>query len=556
VAERRKQSILLKFGGVQGLLVVGLFGLFIAWSTWTESSRSDAEFRAQASATTELLAMALSPHLYNYSTDNATRVADRFLEKPANVAVKVVDDKGATFVSKTKEGTFPRVVTLTSPLEYDGKVIGSVEVTVDASGVDRALVAQVTGLIVVDLLLLAAILVSLFGLLVVLILRPLRKLESKIHDVSRGDGDLTRFLDVGALDEMGQVAQGFNHFMETIRDLVVGIRQTLGNVLAIQQELVNSTSETSSGLVEIKANIEGIQKQIERLDAEIQAATKGVEANLQAIGSMSGQVRDQNERLEGASSSLETMLASVRSVAEVTREKQANTQRLRAVTALGGEKLRKTTAVVTEVNRNLGDISNLIVIINSISAQTNLLAMNAAIEAAHAGDAGRGFSVVADEIRKLAEHSASNAKGVGQILKTVVTRIAETNTLAIETGKTFEAVQTEVDEMDTVLGGIVSSTVRLVDDGLEVKTKMDSLRSINEQVLAGAAQVAERSDELASGMTRVSEISSEVRVGMGEIADGTRSIASAVDGVNRQAIGLAETSDRLGLDVGKFKVEA
>jgi len=532
-----------------------LFGVFIGLSAWSQWDRSSAAFAAQTDERTELLASALAPQLFNYSADNALRVIERFLEKPQNFRVKVLDDKGAVFVEKTKDGqpTAPRTVEL--PLEYDGNAIGKIEVEYDGGEVERAIVAQVVSLVVANLILLGAILATLVALLVTLILRPLRRLESKIVDISQGQGDLTIGLEVRSRDEMGQVAEGFNRFLDTIRHLIITIRLTLQDVLSVQSRLVGSTAETSAGLTEITANIESIQHQIQRLDQEFQATAVVVEASLQAIGTMGGRVDEQNRHLDGAAEALGSMLDAVRSVAEVTSQRQETTRRLRAVTDLGGEKLKKTTAVVTEVNQNLGAISNMTKIINGISAQTNLLAMNAAIEAAHAGDAGRGFSVVADEIRKLAEHSAKNSKGISQILQSVVARIAETNTLAVDTAQAFEHIQAEVDEVESALGGIASSTRNLVDDGSQVRDRMEALKLTNEAVRTEAQSLEVRSREMAASMGRVTQISAEVRVGMGEIAAGTRAIASAVEAVNQQAIGLSQSSERLGHDVGQFKVE-
>jgi len=554
--ERKKtQSILMKFGGVQGGLIVVFFGVFIGLSVWDQWGRSSAEFAALTEDRTELLASALAPQLFTYSADNAQRVIEKFLSKPQNFRVKVIDDKGTVFVEKAKEGQpmASRVVAL--PLEYDGNTIGKIEVEYDGGEVERAIIAQAVSLVVANLALLGVILATLVALLVTLILRPLRRLESKIVDISRGQGDLTVGLEVRSRDEMGQVAEGFNRFLDTIRNLIVNIRLTLRDVLNVQGRLVESTAETSAGLIEITANIESIQHQIQKMDQEFQTAALVVESSLKAIGGMGGRIDDQNRHLDGAAEALGSMLDAVRSVAEVTSQRQETTRRLRAVTDLGGEKLKKTTTLVAEVNQNLGAISNMTKLINGISAQTNLLAMNAAIEAAHAGDAGRGFSVVADEIRKLAENSATNSKGISQILQSVVARIADTNTLAVDTAQAFEHIQAEVDEVETALGGIALSTRNLVVDGSQVKDRMEALKVSNAVVRTEAENLELQSREMAASMGRVAQISSEVRVGMGEIAAGTRSIATAVEAVNQQAIGLSESSQRLGQDVGQFKVE-
>ena len=154
------RSILVKLALAQGALVVVLFAIFLGFATWNESTRANLQFEAQAKEKAELLSMALAPQLYNFSADNAAKVIERFLGQPGNFRAKVLDEKGASFAEKSRDGQAVRPVTVTHSLEYDGKVIGSLEIDLDVNEVDKALVGQISFSILTNLTLLVLLLVG------------------------------------------------------------------------------------------------------------------------------------------------------------------------------------------------------------------------------------------------------------------------------------------------------------------------------------------------------------------------------------------------------------
>jgi len=205
------------------------------------------------------------------------------------------------------------------------------------------------------------------------------------------------------------------------------------------------------------------------------------------------------------------------------------------------------------INESVDSIKDITGIIESISSQTNLLAMNAAIEAAHAGDAGRGFSVVADEIRKLAEASAENSQEISKILKVIVERISEATASGEEMNAAFGQIDREVKELSSSLSEIFASMSELRSGGDQILQAMTVLREVSVNVKQGSLAINENSGSIGETMGAVQRISSEVRSGMAEIAHGIKEISDAVANVLGIAERLGDLGDSLNRELTKFK---
>ena len=204
---------------------------------------------------------------------------------------------------------------------------------------------------------------------------------------------------------------------------------------------------------------------------------------------------------------------------------------------------------------NIDSISSFTGIISGIASQTNLLSMNAAIEAAHAGDSGRGFAVVADEIRKLAETTNKNSKEISKVLKIVIDRIKTAVEMSSNTKEAFSKIEKEINGVISALEEINMSTLELRSGGTQVLEAMTVLRDSSTSVKTSVTELDSGSGVVDNGMIAVKKLADDVVGEIACISAGTENISQVADVVGRISIKLSHSAGAMAEDVGKFKTD-
>jgi len=275
--------------------------------------------------------------------------------------------------------------------------------------------------------------------------RPLVSLQNRLKDISSGDGDLTARLEVRGDDEIAHLAIHFNHFVAQIQSVVQ-------EVIAISSSLASGSLEISAGMSEMNTTADSIAQNAEAQKASVAQNT----LTLQAIA--------------GSSKNIHRNVADALSVFDQAREAASH----------GGSALDASVKGMASIHENAKQIGNILAVITEIANQTNLLSLNAAIEAAKAGEHGKGFSVVAEEVRKLAERSALAAKEVHLLIQTSDKSIDDGTATVHAAGKALKLIHEAIQDSDGRLKAVGSQSQAQQEDTSKVAGTMGNLANIAE----------------------------------------------------------------------------
>jgi methyl-accepting chemotaxis protein len=405
--------------------------------------------------------------------------------------------------------------------------------------------------------LVAAFLLSFFvGLLLARsIALPMKNLVKVAGDVASGDLG-THFPDglSKRRDELGQLGKSMAKMLESLKENVSLALRVSDELGLISRDLQSNMSQTGAAVNHIVTSVDKVGRFVLDQSASVTETTATSEQIVKNLESLDNLIADQSANVTQSSASIEQMLSNIQSVnANMKKLGQAFSQ-LVQFSDEGRKKLDGVLTVIREVANHSEKLQEANSVINSIAAQTNLLAMNAAIEAAHAGDAGKGFSVVADEIRKLAEISSTQSRQIAGDVKTMQGQIQTATGVSSEADEAFRSILEQLDILGRLEHEITSAMDEQNEGSKQVLVATEQITSITSQVRNNSAEMLEGSRAIHGEMSKLLVVTEEVRQNVGEIQDETNSIHSVVLQIEGLSTQNAEAADKLQKRMEVFKL--
>jgi len=386
------------------------------------------------------------------------------------------------------------------------------------------------------------------------IVKPILRVHQLLADIARGEADLTRTLPPASRDEIGQICRDFNSFLGALRSLVSAIQQNMQGTGAVAESLHQDSAEVSAALVQIHANNEGIRQNIQVLDGRLAEASQSTQTLFRALEGLRERVEEEKSLVGTSVQTIQGVVDGIQAVTVLSQAKKQVSSQLVENSRESGQQLDEAAASVERINNAVGTILEMTQAVAAIAEQTNLLSMNAAIEAAHAGSAGAGFSVVADEIRKLASHSTTQSSDIGRELKSIVAEIQRAWDHTLQARTAFAALLGEVEDVTRALEDIGERNVRLQSMGNQVREALDGLGRASAAVSLDMDSIGQSTQGVEAAMDLVRRVSSEVSTGMGEISEGTKEISLSTQKGTESNRLLAEQVQAVRSDLARFKV--
>ena len=384
--------------------------------------------------------------------------------------------------------------------------------------------------------------------------KPVQTVVTALKNIAQGEGDLTVRLPVHGNDEVTDLSEYFNETIAKIGASIRAVGLSSDEMEEIGAELASNMTETASAVNEISANIDGVKQQAMTQAASVTETAATVEEIVRTIKQLNGSIETQAASVAQSSSSVEQMVANIASIGQTLGKTDDVIRNLTTATGDGKATLVTSNTVTQKIAEESGSLMEASSVIQHIASQTNLLAMNAAIEAAHAGEAGKGFAVVADEIRKLAEESSTQGKTITATLKTLSGEIETLSASSKTVEEKFNAIFNLAEQVKDMSNRLTEAMREQENGSREVLTAIKSINTVTVEVQAGSEEMLKGGEGVAKEMQKLDGLTRIITESMNEMASGAVQINNAVQEVNEITQKNKRSIESLAAEVGKFKV--